>query len=110
MQFKGNAAEAFWGVPDSVYSGRVVRCSIASSGEEVMLSTSLGEDDGMVMFNDKDELDIEMIYTTAVTPPSRGDAFTLGGVTGYVLNVTKNWEYKGWRKITVKATDWKAMA
>jgi hypothetical protein len=109
VTFKGNGASAFWGVPGSVYSGRVVSASVDTSGEEVELSNSDGETDGLAMLNEKDEINLEVIYDSTFTPPARGATITVGSVTGVVLNVSKKWQNKGWRACTVKATDWKTM-
>jgi len=110
VQFSGNGASAFWGVPGSVVSGRVLSASVDSSGEEVELPNSDGETDGLAMLNEKDEINLEVIYDSTYTPPARGDSITVNGISGYVLNVSKKWQNKGWRGCTVKATDWKAMS
>jgi hypothetical protein len=103
---KGAASTATWGVPTAIYSGRVLRVTKTTSGEEVPLDNSEGETDGLAMLNQKDEVDIELIYDSTFTPPSYGDSFTVASVVGLVLNIAVNWEYKGWRKATVKVTDW----
>ena len=86
-----------------------MKVSKATSGEEVPLDNSDGETDGMALFNEKDEYDIEVIYDADFTPPAYGDSFTVNSAAGLVLNVTVNWENKGWRKATVRATDFSQM-
>jgi hypothetical protein len=109
VQKKGAATTATWGVPTAVYNGRVVKVTKATSGEEVPLDNSDGETDGMALFNEKDEYDIEVIYDAAFTPPAYAASFTVNSAAGVVLNVTVNWENKGWRKATVRATDFSQM-
>jgi hypothetical protein len=106
VTFKGNAAAAFWGVPGSVYSGRVKSVKIDTDGEEVELPNSDGETDGLVMLNEKDVLSLEVIYDSSFTPPTRGTTITINSITGVVQSVGKSWEAKGFRGCTVKATKW----
>jgi len=106
ITYKGNAAEAFWGVPDSIFSGRVKSVKIDTDGEEVELPDSNGETDGVVMLNEKDVITLEVIYDSEYTPPSRGDSITVNSITGIVQSVGKSWEAKGFRGCTVKATKW----
>jgi hypothetical protein len=109
VTFLGNAASAFWGVPGSVYSGRVVSARIRTEGDEEPLQNSDGETDGLAMLDEKDVMELEVVYDSTYTPPTRGSSITINGVTGYVQNVEKGWERRGWRSCRVTATDWKAM-
>jgi hypothetical protein len=109
VTLKGSAANAVWGVPGDVCSGRVVSCNKKNDGEMEPLLTSLGETDGLVLLDERDELAAEVIYDSSFTLPSRGDAFTIANVTGVVLNSEVMWERRGFRKARVNATDWKAM-
>ena len=110
VTFKGNAASAFWGVPTSVFSGRVKSVSIDTDGDEVPLQNSDGETDGLAMLDEKDVISLEVIYDSTYTPPARGDSITVNSITGYVQSVSKKWANRDWRGCTVKATDWKAMS
>ena len=110
VTFKGNGASAFWGVPTAVYSGRVVSARIRTEGEEEPLLNSDGETDGLALLDEKDVLELEVVYDSTFTPPARGDSITINSISGYVQTVEKGWERRGWRSCRITATDWKNMS
>ena len=103
---KGNATTATWGVPGAVVSGRVVSVRSNITGEEVPLENSDGETDGLAMLNELDEVQVEVIYDAAFTPPSYGDNMTVNSIAYVVTSIPKSWGNKEWRKSGFTAKKW----
>lgn len=103
---------AVWGVVaetgDTFAEAKVQSMSVKHSAEQEPLPDKQGETTGLAIYDAKDELTVELIMETAITPPAIGADLVVGGVTGVVLNVEKKWENKGWKKLSVTGTKFHA--
>ena len=75
----------------------------ALSTEKEEIPDENGNAQGVVYYNEKEELTIEALCKTNVTMPAIGDTISVDGVSGYVESAEKKWEHKGTMKISVKA-------
>jgi hypothetical protein len=106
---KPTGKSAIWGVTattgDTLASAKIVSMSVKNTIEKELLLNSVGETAGLCLYDPKTELQIEVICESSVTPPTIGGDFIVNGVTGTVLDVETKWENKGWKKLSVSATN-----
>ena len=108
-----NETTATWGVPsiqgDTYAEGKVISMSVETSCEQEPLPDRYGETVGLAMFDEKDNLDIEIIVEQGTPMPAIGEALVIDGISGIVLSRSKKWENRGWMKFSCKATHFVAM-
>jgi len=60
---------------------------------------------GLVYFNEKEELQVDVICKSSMSEPAVGDSITFSsGVTGFIKDVDLKWDNKSTKKMTVTAT------
>ena len=99
------AANFVWGIPSGrQYSalGRNVSVSVRRTAESETLDTIDGETDGMVVYNKGSEVTIEAILpVTESATLDVGSVVTAAGVKILVTEISRQWQQKGWARITL---------
>lgn len=95
---------AVWGV-GSIYTGLITRASRKKNGETEVIYDSNGFVITKIFFDDKQECEIELIFESGTTEPTRGDAITFNSQAGFLVENTElMWEQRGWKKLKIQAT------
>jgi hypothetical protein len=91
--------------------GEIMKCDLDRSGNEIEIEKGTGGLLALIIANPKFALDLETVFTDAVTPPELGQSITfpLAGVTGRILSVKPGWTNKGSRMLSIKAAYWDSM-
>jgi len=107
---KGNST-ILWGASGgTTIAGIIVSVRDQLTGEMVEIPDEVGFTTTVVFFNDKHECEVQLIVSSSVPTLARGDSVTIAGISGCLVTETEvNWEQKGARKLTVKATKWVGM-
>jgi DNA/RNA endonuclease YhcR with UshA esterase domain len=107
---KGDST-VLWGTAGgTTISGIIVSVRDQLTGEMVEIPDEVGFTVTVVFFNDRDECEVQLIVKTSVPDLKRGDAVTIAGIDNCLVTEREvNWEQKGARKLTVKATRWSGM-
>jgi len=96
-----------WGT-GSVYSGGlVVSATLTKNAEAQEVADTNGFAAAVVFFNNKQDIECEIIIQTAAPSIEIGDAVSICGVTGCIVQpggFQQMWEQKGVRKCRLKAT------
>lgn len=102
-QFKGQAVE--WGSDGAGYSGGgiCVSASCQRQAQTDAVENTQGARDGLVIYDVKYTLSATVVCKAGTTPPSIGDRISVGGVSGYVTDVKKDWQNKGKAQFSVTA-------
>jgi len=96
-----------WGTSGgTTLAGIIVRVRNQLTGEMVEVPDENGFTISVVYFNDKNELEVEMIVQTSYPTIARGTVVTIMGLSCLSGDYEKVWEQKGVRKYTLKATLW----
>ena len=104
---KGNSTILWGAAGGTTIAGIIVSVRDQFTGEMVEIPDEVGFTTTVVFFNDKHELEVQLIVSTAVPTLKRGDLVTIAGITNCLVTETEvNWEQKNARKLTVKATNW----
>ena len=105
---KPTSKSAIWGCKagegDTFASGKIISMSVKTSTEKEPLLDSNGETAGLSLYDQKSEVQIEVVAEASVALPEIGADLIVDGVTGIVLDVETKWEQKGWKKFSVQAT------
>jgi len=108
IQTKPTSKSAIWGCTsqdgDTYASAKIVSMSVDLEGQEEPLLDSNGETVGLCLFDDKQPIQVDVIAEASITAPLRGATIIVDGVSGTVLKVSKKWEQKGWKKLSIQAT------
>ncbi len=100
-----------WGTGGTYSTAIVVSARDHLTGEIVEVSDNNGFASSVVLFNDKNECEVQIIVQTAAPSIARGDAVTVCGHAGCVATDTElMWEQKGVRKYTLRATKFAGFA
>jgi len=98
------------GVTVTTVTGYLVSVRDGLTGEMVEVADNNGFTVAVVLFNAKDECELQLIVQTSFPSLTRGTVITVGSLTNVVvLEVEKMWEQKGVAKYTVKGTAWSGM-
>lgn len=102
---KGNTT-VLWGTDGLYAAGEVVESgSERLTGDKVEIEDNNGFVVSVIYFNDKRECTFSMIVKTTAPTLARGDAITIGGVVGALVDDTEIvWERRDVRKYKVNAT------
>lgn len=109
---KGNSIGATWGTTGTVGAGTALgngiirRASKNLDGKVTELADNDDEAVAAVLHDDRYELEADIVMGSTSAEPTRGNAITIGGVTGTVLGATTNWETGGWKSMKVRARKW----
>lgn len=99
-----------WGVrgqAGSMVTGILQRVRDQLTGEMVEVPDEDGFTVAVVLFNHKNECEVEVLVKTSFPTFARGDIITIAGHSNcIVLEMEKTWEGKGVAKYSVKATAW----
>jgi len=96
-----------WGTGEGYSSmGHVQRVRDLLTGEEVEISDGDGEAAAAVLFNSRNELEVEFIVKTGDQLPTRGGSIQIGGLASVVTERERAWEAKGAMKCVIKAKRW----
>ena len=100
-----NAQNFVWGIPSGKQYqalGRNVSVSVNRTAETEPLDTIDGETDGMVLYNKAAEVTVEAILPVNESATiDAGSVLTVAGYKILVTGVQRNWQQKGWARITV---------
>lgn len=109
----GNATNFVWDLPSGkqVSSvGRNVTVTQHPSAETSELPADDGQTDGVVFFNDKEEVTIEAIIPTSDSDIAIGSILTFDSKSFAVMDWSKVWTRKDWAKVNITATAWKGVS
>lgn len=109
----GNATNFVWDLPSGkqVNSvGRNVSVSQHPSAETAELPADDGQTDGVVFYNDKEEVTIEAIIPTSDSDIAIGSILTFDSKSFAVLDWSKSWTRKDWAKVNITANAWKGVS
>lgn len=113
VSLKPGTHTATWGIPsisgDTFATGKVLSMGVDTATEMEPLPDRFGETVGLALYDQKDELTIEIICESGTPEPAIGGELVVDGIEGIVMGVSKKWENKGWKKLSVKATHFNAM-
>lgn len=101
----GAEAVFTWTKGGKTYTAQIVKTGRKTTdGEEFTQPGSVGNTVDHVIFDDRNEAEVELTWRDNEVYPERRDEATLCGVTATVLKVEQNWEAKGLRgcRVTVK--------
>lgn len=120
--------KASWGTGGGAAAcnmGFIYKLTLRRAGEDDKVFSGSGFTIGVIFFDDQDEVDIEILALDSSVLPTRGQTLEVGagtvnltagtesdltGYKGVIFDAEKTWEYKGWKKINVKATKFVNMA
>jgi hypothetical protein len=98
------------GVTVTTVTGYLTSVRDGLTGEMVEVADNNGFTVAVVLFNHKDECELQLIVQTSFPTLTRGTVITVGSLTNVVVtDVEKMWEQKGVAKYTVKGTAWSGM-
>ncbi len=113
VTLKPSGTTAVWGIKtetgDTFASAKILSQKVSKSIEQEPLLNSDGETVALALYDAKTETEIEVIVESAITAPDIGDAIQIAGESGMVTGVDLQWEQKGWKKLSIKATRFHAM-
>jgi hypothetical protein len=106
-----NGVTVEWGSAGAGTSalGIVRSASVKKASEKEQVPNNLGETVGLVLWDQRSDLSMEVIAVESVTQPAVGDAITIGGVAGKVLDCELKWENKGLKGLSITAVAYAAM-
>lgn len=85
--------------------GVIVSASRKEGGDKLEIKDREGRVYVVIYFNDKDECEIEVIFETGVTVPSRGDAIDVCGVVDVLVDEIEHvWENEKERMLKIRGT------
>jgi hypothetical protein len=95
--------QALWGV-GSIYTGIVVSARIKRTGEEDYIYDGNGFTITDILFDDRDEGEVNVICQSDTTIPARGAVITVNSVATFIVHATElMWEQRGWKKLKIAA-------
>lgn len=109
---KGNATQFVWDLPSGkqvTSVGRNVSVSQHPTAETAELPADEGQTDGVVFFNDKEEVTIEAIIPVQDSDIAIGSILTFDSKSFAVMDWTKSWTRKDWAKVNITANAWKGV-
>ncbi len=89
--------------------GTVLSVRLVNTADREPLPSETGETEGFLLYDERDELELEIAMKSGATMPALGAALTVLGSAGKVLSAEKVRQYKQWTKIKVQATNFKAL-
>ncbi|MBI5817463.1 MAG: hypothetical protein HZA88_00585 [Verrucomicrobia bacterium] len=104
----GAASKFTWTKGGQSYTAQIVKnCRKTVDGEKFNQPGSVGNTVNHVLFDDRNEAEVEVVYRSTEVYPARRDLATVGGVAGIVEKVEDTWESKGMRgcRVTVSKYD-----
>lgn len=101
--FKGQAVE--WGSDGAGYNagGICVNASAQRQAQTEDVEDQQGARTGMVFYDTKYTLSATVVCKVGTQLPSIGDRIAVGGLSGYVTDVKKDWQHKGKAQFSVTA-------
>lgn len=102
---------ALWSTDgESSTLGTVLNVRLVNTADREPLPSETGETEGFLLYDERDELEIEVAMKSGATMPTLGGSITILGAAGKVLSAEKLRTYKQWTKIKVQATHFKALS
>jgi hypothetical protein len=104
-KIKGQAA--VWGIESayqSLQSGLVRSVTRKATGEKDYIYDYEGFTITEVFFDDREEVELEVICKSDTTAPADGDTLTISTVAFLVQDSDIAWEQRGWKKLKTRAT------
>lgn len=100
--------QGIWGI-ETAYSGvlgaaSVMRVRSRSAAQKDFLYDDDGFTSAVVYFDDKEEVNIEITMKADTTDVAPGDELTLDTLTFLIDDPERNWDQRGWKKLTIPAT------
>jgi hypothetical protein len=100
----GIAAVVF-GISSVGYAGLCTQITLTHDGEVSVIYDGNGFTIGRIFFDDKDEVDVQMILQSSDTVPTRGTILTVAGVDGFQVDSNQRiWSQREQAKWSFKAT------
>lgn len=113
VTYIANAQNFVWGIPAGqtvATIGRNVSVSQNRTADTEELKTIDGETDGLVLLDKGSELSIEAIIPASdASQIDAAGTLTWNGTTFVVLAVKRDWQQRGWARISVSLRAWDAM-
>jgi hypothetical protein len=100
---------ASWGTKgaggtDGVHSlGLIKSARRRKDGEEKKVKNPSGNTMAHLFYDDRQEVEMEVLALDAAALPNRGDSIDIAGVTAVVTTCEENWQEEDFRMITVSA-------
>jgi hypothetical protein len=98
---------AVWGVEtayQSLQSGIVRSVTRKKTGERDYLYDYEGFTIAQVFFDEKEEVELEVVCKSDTAAPTNGDTLAIGTVNFLVQDSQVMWEQRGWKKLKTTAT------
>jgi hypothetical protein len=99
----GTDSDIIWGT-EGCYEGTIMSCRKLSAGDKREIKNNNGNVATKVFFNERTELEVEVLAQASVEIPARGDDVTIAAITGQVDEVEENWANEKEKSFKVKAT------
>ena len=102
---KGQAA--VWGIESdlqALQSGLVRSVTRKKTGEKDVIYDYEGFTIAQIFFDDREEVELEVLCTSDTVAPANGDTLTIGAVSFLVQDSDLAWEQRGWKKLRTRAT------
>ena len=96
--------EITWGAPDALGAskGIVVSCETKSTVKTKEMLDATGGLASMVFYDQREEVNVEILTTTTATIPTVGDELAIGGVTAVIATeVTEKWSTGDGKKLSI---------
>ena len=107
MPYTIKGKQCVWGTTDAGVSGHgggiVVSATNNRDYPYEPVDGEEGEEVGIIFYDDKWDITLEVVCTASTQEPERGAAIQCGGLTGYVNNCRKVWGYKGKKQLSISA-------
>lgn len=82
--------------------GKIVSCTSESGGKEFEQEDENGETYSLILFDDREEIDTEILVKNGQVKPARGTLLNIAGVTGaIVLKSADKWQAGQTKKFSV---------
>ena len=87
--------------------GVVKSCRVTKRVKTAMMPDADGDTAAVAIYDETDEVSLNVYMAAAGTPPAMGATLTAGGIASTVLSADKAWESEGFKMLAVTATKWK---
>lgn len=104
---------AVWGAANigtTTSYGTVVRCAVTKRAKQKPRLSNVGETVGVTIYDQSDEVELDVECNDAATLPAVGDAIQVDGLSGVVVTQPQRlWDREDYKKFRIRGTKWSAM-
>lgn len=105
------SAEVVWGSSSAGTTeiGQIISCNRKSTAKQHEEPDESGELHSLVIYDQREEVTVEILAGATAAPPAIGDTFNMGGVTALIVTEAEVvWKRGDTKKINITA--WKSVA